>query len=89
MIGMLRPESWRLNQSSNKKGVAQNSGHFFGGTYNKGYSILESILGSRYLGKLPDQQTAEDPQAKHVSGEQQGIEQQAGHTDPVSNHCCF
>ena len=38
--------------------VSQNYKYFFflgggGGTYNKDYSILGSILGSPYLGKLP------------------------------------
>ena len=28
-------------------------GTFFGGPYNKDYSILGSILGSPYFGKLP------------------------------------
>ena len=32
---------------------SQNSGYLFGGPYNKDYSISESILGFRYLGKLP------------------------------------
>ena len=35
-------------------GVSQNRGNpFFGGPYNKDYSILGSILGSPYFGKLP------------------------------------
>ena len=34
-------------------GVSQNYGYPFGGPYNKDYSILGSILGSPYLGKLP------------------------------------
>ena len=34
-------------------GVSQNSGYLFGGPYNKDYSILVSILGSPYFGKLP------------------------------------
>ena len=34
-------------------GVSQNSGYLFGGPHNKDYSILGSILGSLYLGKLP------------------------------------
>ena len=33
--------------------VSQNSGYLFGGPHNKDYGILESILGSPYLGKLP------------------------------------
>ena len=32
---------------------SQNYGYLFGGPHNKGYSILGSILGSPYLGKLP------------------------------------
>ena len=36
-------------------GVSQNQGYLFGGPYNKDYSILGSILGSPYFGKLPDQ----------------------------------
>ena len=34
-------------------GFPQNSGYHFGGPYTKDYSILESILGSPYFGKLP------------------------------------
>ena len=34
-------------------GVSQNWGYLFGGPYNKDYSILGSILGSPYFGKLP------------------------------------
>ena len=34
-------------------GVSQNYGYHFGGPYNKDYSILGSILGSPYCGKLP------------------------------------
>ena len=34
-------------------GVSQNYGYHFGGTNNKDYNILGSILGSPYLGKLP------------------------------------
>ena len=34
-------------------GVSQNSGYLFGGPNNKDYSILGSILGSPYFGKLP------------------------------------
>ena len=36
-----------------KLGVSQNSGYLFGGPHNKDYSILGSILGSPYFGKLP------------------------------------
>ena len=34
-------------------GVPKNYGYLFGGPYNKDYSILGSILGSPYFGKLP------------------------------------
>ena len=34
-------------------GVSQNSGYYFGGPYNKDYSIFGSILGFPYFGKLP------------------------------------
>ena len=34
-------------------GVSQNYGYHFGGPHNKDYSILGSILGSPYFGKLP------------------------------------
>ena len=34
-------------------GVFQNYGYVLGGPYNKGYSILESILGYFSCGKLP------------------------------------
>ena len=34
-------------------GVSQNMGCLLGGPHNKDYSILGSILGSPYLGKLP------------------------------------
>ena len=34
-------------------GVSQNQGYHFGGPNSKDYSILGSILGSPYLGKLP------------------------------------
>ena len=34
-------------------GVSQNRGTLFGCPYNKDYSILGSILGSPYFGKLP------------------------------------
>ena len=34
-------------------GVSQNRGIPFGGPYKKDYSILGSILGSPYVGKLP------------------------------------
>ena len=33
-------------------GVYQNYGYLFGGSHNKDYSILGSILGSPYFGKL-------------------------------------
>ena len=33
--------------------VSENSGYPFGGPHNKDYSILGSILGSPYFGKLP------------------------------------
>ena len=34
-------------------GVAKILGYLFGDPHNKDFSILESILGSPYLGKLP------------------------------------
>ena len=34
-------------------GVSQNQGYLFGGPYHKDYSIVGSILGSPYFGKLP------------------------------------
>ena len=34
-------------------GVSQNYGYLFGGSHNKDYSILGSILGSPYFGNLP------------------------------------
>ena len=34
-------------------GVSQNQGTIFRGPHNKDYSLLGSILGSPYLGKLP------------------------------------
>ena len=34
-------------------GVSQNYGYLFGSPYNKGCSILGSILGSPYLRKVP------------------------------------
>ena len=34
-------------------GVSQNHGYLFGSPYNLDYSILGSILGSHYFGKLP------------------------------------
>ena len=34
-------------------GVSQNYGYPFGGPHNKDYSILGSLLGSPYFGKLP------------------------------------
>ena len=33
--------------------VSKNYGYHFGGPHNKDYSILGSILGSPYFGKLP------------------------------------
>ena len=39
-------------------GVSQNEGYLLGGPHNKDYSILGSILGSPYLGKLPCVQLA-------------------------------
>ena len=35
-------------------GTSQNLGYIIAGPYNKGYSILGCILGSPYLGKLPN-----------------------------------
>ena len=34
-------------------GVSQNYGYLFGSPHNKDYSILGSILGFPYFGKLP------------------------------------
>ena len=34
-------------------GVSQNQGYLFGGPFSKDCSILGSMLGSPYLGKLP------------------------------------
>ena len=34
-------------------GFSQNKGYPFGGPHNKDYSMLGSILGSHYFGKLP------------------------------------
>ena len=34
-------------------GLSQNYGYLFGGPHNEDYSILGSILGSPYFGKLP------------------------------------
>ena len=39
-------------------GVSQNYGYHFGGPYNEDYSILGSISGSPYLGKLPHSEEA-------------------------------
>ena len=33
--------------------ISQNLGYLLGGSYNEEYSILGSILGSPYFGKLP------------------------------------
>ena len=35
-------------------GGSQNQGYHFGGPSNKDYNILGSILGSPYVGKLPN-----------------------------------
>ena len=35
-------------------GVSQHQGHLFGGPHNKDYSILGSILGFPYFGKVLD-----------------------------------
>ena len=40
--------------SQHQIGVSQNYGYLFGGPHNKDYSILRSILGSPYIGKLPN-----------------------------------
>ena len=42
-------------------GVSQNYGYLFGGPNNKDYSILGSILGSPYFGKLPYSTKPEEP----------------------------
>ena len=34
-------------------GISQNQGTILGGPNNKDYSVLRSILGSHYFGKLP------------------------------------
>ena len=47
-------------------GVSQNSGYLFGGSNNKDYSILGSISGSPYFGKLP----YEDQSAKELAQRQ-------------------
>ena len=41
-------------------GVSYSSGYFFGGPHHKDYSILGSILGSPYFGKLPNPQLQRD-----------------------------
>ena len=41
------------NPMENDMGVSQIRGTLFRGPYNKDYSILASILGSPYFGKLP------------------------------------
>ena len=35
-------------------GLSQNYGYLFGGPHHEDYSILGSILGSPYVGKLPN-----------------------------------
>ena len=48
--------SGKLENKPNKEhtyGVSQNYGYLFEGPHNKDYSILGSILGSPYFGKLP------------------------------------
>ena len=47
-------------------GVSQNYGYLFGGPNNKDYSILGSILGSPYFGKLPNT----CPNATQLAGKQ-------------------
>ena len=42
-------------------GVSQNQGYHFRGPNNKDYSILGSILGSPYFGKLPYRNYKRDP----------------------------
>ena len=42
------------NHSPNKWGLPKIRGTVLGGPHNKDYSILGSILGSPYLGKLPN-----------------------------------
>ena len=46
--------------------VSQNWGYHFGGSHNKDYSILGSILGSPNFGKLPHEQ---DPRLLSFAGE--------------------
>ena len=49
------PANFCVGASQNKiyVGVSQNYGYLFRGLHNKDYSILGSILGLPYYGKLP------------------------------------
>ena len=47
VLSLLR-SMWSLNEGF------PNLGYIFGGPYNTDYSILGSILGSPYFGKLPN-----------------------------------
>ena len=50
----LSPERGAVMSTWNAKwGLPKILGTFFGGPHNKDYSILGSILGSPYFGKLP------------------------------------
>ena len=65
---ILKPSSLRLCGGFPKLGVP------FGGPFHKDYSILGSILGSPYFGKLPciTQTAADDPQGPGTSEERDG-----------------
>ena len=52
-----------LNRGFPKLGVP-----FLGGPHNKDYSILGSILGSPYFGKLPNPLNTKSPTSKSQSG---------------------
>ena len=51
MLGLYEPQSKLLK--GGYMGVSQNCGYLFGGPHNKDYSILGSIVGCPYFGKLP------------------------------------
>ena len=46
--------SLKPSEKHNKMEVSQNYGYHFAGPQNKDYSILGSISGSPYFGKLPN-----------------------------------
>ena len=63
--------------------VSQNYGYHFGGSFNKDYSILGSILGSPYLGKLPYTYT-------YISGDiRKYVETHSSMHSDVSVHECI